>query len=196
MVISNFSKYALTEEEVIQAKGMIGNIVSIERFKNMTNAFDLISFFKTELTIAVILITPNQVVIGYGARLIEHESLYYHMKKAVSKQGRVNPMVEVRCVSNETNGICYPVLRSKTAITPEMKEALIKIHSQVERVDKDVMLFDMEEFESHLRDSHLGETVSIHPENVLGISLPDYMRKSEIGNNFVYKLEMKPNKVD
>lgn len=188
MIISDFLKYALTEEEVIQGNGMMGNIVSIERYKNMTNAFDLIKFFKTELTIAVILITPNQVVIGYGARLVDHASLFNHMSKIVTKQGKVNSMVEVRCVSNETYGICYPVLHSKTIITQEMEEVLIKIHDQFEKIKKDMMLFDMEEFESMMEGSHLVDNVSIHPENVLGISLSDYIKKLESRNDFAYKL--------
>lgn len=186
MSFSIYEKYSITEEEILQAKGDMRKIISIERLINMTNEFDFVSFFESELKIATILITPNQVVISYGTRFADHSSFYSRMANCVSKQYLMNPIIEVRLVSNTNNGICCPVLHSNSIISQEMKEVLIK--RQLNKIKKNIDSFDMEEFEKQMMESKLQETINNHPENIIGFSLLDYMSKLETEDNLVYSL--------
>lgn len=188
MKLSNYEKYSITEEEILQAKGDMTKIVNIERLINMTNEFDLVSFFESELRIATILITPNQVVISYGYRITDHSSLYCHMVKCIRKECLMNPMIEVRCVSNTNYGVCCPVLHSNSVILQEMKAVLIKIKNQLSKIQKNIMSFDIESFEKKINENRLQEIISIHPENIIGFSLSDYMNKLEIEDSLVYSL--------
>ncbi len=188
MNLSNYEKYSLSKEEVLRAKGDIINLVNIERLKNMTNEFDLVSFFESKSKIAVILITPKQVVISYGSYLIDHNSLYSHMANCVSKQKLRNPMIELRCVSKENNKFCYLVFHSKSTILPEMKKVLIKIHSQFSKIEKDIILFNMEEFENQINESKLPKIKQIYSENIIGFSLLDYLSQLKTEKNLIYTL--------
>lgn len=176
-------------EEMQKKKNELIQIAKM-RIRQMTESFDLSLFYKQPNNfMGVILITPSQVAIVYGAMEILHDCIRPILIELTNNK-RNNPIVviEMRYEKENNLSFCIPFKRGlKGQISKDMNNFLTKFYNKLKKINiKDARTFD-ESRKKNIKYNELvfslkeitGKSNYKEDQELIGVPLKKYLKRLE-----------------
>lgn len=183
---------------------------SIDKIKTMSKSFSLAEFYELENKIAVIAITPTQVVSAYAPTFINdcnssqnhgHHVMHRELSTIINKKiyesidvtGKSDPMLKLYCYTSRIGCFCHPYNGQQNAekliITQSMMNVMKYINDELFCIDKEIDFYAFEKLKRiNLDQCEKTEDLNLVTENIIGISHTNFIEMLENEKDRINKL--------
>ena len=172
---------------------------SLEKIRTMSKLFSLTEFYELENKLAVIAITPTQVVIAYAPTFIDdnnsnqklgHYVMHRELSAMINKKiyegmdilGKSDPMIKLYCYTDSISCFCHPYKGQQNAekmiITQSMLNVIKHINKILFGIDKEIDFFALEKIK-RITPDQCEEDLNIVSENLIGLTHTDFIQMLE-----------------
>ena len=171
---------------------------SLDKIKAMSKSFSLTEFYKLNNELAVIAITPIQVVIVCAPTSIDSNNIIKHghyvahrelsgiinkkiYDESIDISGKSDPMIKLYCYTSSISKFCYPYNGQqqceKTILTESMMNVIEAMHDKMLGMPMHINSGDLKKLRGMTSSIQKEEDLNLVPENFIGITHADFIEK-------------------